>query len=34
MRSGMDEDDAREWYEYNILGGWMGDATPVFLHSL
>lgn len=26
-----DQDEAEEWYSYNILGAWMGEATPVFL---
>jgi len=30
---GMDEDEAYEYYEYNMLGGWLGDNTPVFLGS-
>ena len=24
-------DDAIEWYEYNILGAWLGDRTPIFV---
>ena len=30
-RDGMDEDDAREFYEVNILGAWVGDRTPIFI---
>jgi len=30
---GMDVDDAREWYEFNILGAWMGETTPVFVRT-
>ena len=26
-----DMDDAIEWYEYNILGAWLGDRTPIFV---
>ncbi len=29
-----DAEDAREWYEFNILGAWMGDTTPVFVRGL
>lgn len=29
-KSGMSEEDAEEWYEYNILGAWMGEGTPAF----
>jgi len=28
---GMSVDDAHEWYQFNILGAWMGDTTPVFV---
>jgi hypothetical protein len=28
---GMDIDEAYEYYEYNMIGGWLGDNTPVFL---
>ena len=31
---GMSAEDAREWYEFNILGAWMGDTTPVFVRGI
>lgn len=30
-RDGMDEEEAREFFEFNIVGAWVGDATPCFL---
>lgn len=27
---GMDEEEAREYFDYNILNAWVGDQTPVF----
>ena len=30
-RDNMDEHTAREFYEANILGAWVGDRTPVFI---
>ena len=30
-RDCMDEDDAREFYEVNIVGAWVGDRTPIFI---
>lgn len=27
----MSEEDAWEWYDYNIAGAYMGKHTPVFL---
>ena len=31
MRDGMDRDEAEEFFEFNTVGAWMGDATPVFI---
>lgn len=31
MKQGMDEDDAWEWYQFNMVGSWVGEKTPVFL---
>ena len=28
---GMSMSDAREWYEYNMIGAWVGDGTPIFI---
>jgi len=27
---GMSEDEAIEYFEFNILGAWVGDETPAF----
>ena len=32
-RDGMSFTDAREFFEFNILGAWMGDNTPVFMRD-
>jgi hypothetical protein len=32
MTQGMDEQDAWDWYQFNMVGAWVGDHTPVFLH--
>jgi hypothetical protein len=29
--SGMDEEEAREWWEYNMIGAYVGEETPCFL---
>ena len=34
MEQGMDEQDAWDWYQFNMLGAWVGEATPVFLETL
>jgi len=31
VRDGMDEESAREWYEFNTIGAYVGAATPRFL---
>jgi|TARA_R110000868_G_scaffold8216_3_gene42949 hypothetical protein len=31
MKQGMDEEDAWEWYQFNMVGSWVGEKTPVFL---
>ena len=28
---GMTEEEAVEYYEFNMLGAWVGEGTPVFL---
>ena len=29
---GMDEEEAQEYFEYNTIGAWMGDGTPMFIY--
>jgi len=31
---GMDREEAEEFFEFNILGAWMGEGTPMFLTML
>jgi hypothetical protein len=30
-RDGMSYEDALEYFDFNIVGGWVGDATPCFV---
>jgi hypothetical protein len=32
-RDGMDEEGAVEFFEFNVIGAWVGDATPCFLRT-
>lgn len=32
VKQGMTEEEAVEWWDFNIIGAWMGDETPCFLH--
>ena len=29
-RDGMDQDEAEEFFEFNIIGSWVGENTPAF----
>lgn len=29
-RDGMDEEEANEFFDFNTIGAWMGEATPAF----
>jgi hypothetical protein len=29
----MDREDAEEFFEFNTIGAWMGDLTPVFVDT-
>lgn len=30
-QSGMSEDEAHEYMEYNVIGAFVGDKTPIFM---
>ena len=30
----MDEEEAIEYFEYNVLGSWIGESTPVFMTKI
>ena len=34
VKDGMDEEEAREYFEYNIRGAYMGEMTPLFYEPL
>ena len=34
MKQGMDEQDAWDWYQFNMAGSWIGEQTPVFLERM
>ena len=33
MREEMTEEEAREYYDYNIVGAYVGPGTPVFVEE-
>ena len=32
-RDGMDDQEATEYFEYNIQGAWVGEFTPCFVYT-
>jgi len=34
MQEGMSHDEAVEYIEFNVVGGWLGPNTPVMLDGL
>lgn len=32
-RDGMTYEDAMEYFDYNILGAWLGENTPVYIQT-
>ncbi len=33
-RDGMTEDEAREFFEFNVIGAWVGETTPAFIETI
>ena len=31
LMENMSEEDAEEYFQYNVEGAWVGDQTPIFL---
>jgi len=32
-RDGMNYEESLEYFQYNIIGAWMGEYTPVFIYT-
>ena len=32
-RDGMPHDEATEFFEFNVVGSWVGEETPIFLRQ-
>ena len=28
---GMDEEEAQEWFDVNVIGAWVGEGTPIYV---
>jgi hypothetical protein len=33
-RDGMSDEEAEEYFQFNVEGAWVGENTPMFLQSL
>jgi hypothetical protein len=33
-KGGMTDEEAQEWFEFNQIGSWVGDYTPVFVRLI
>tara|TARA_R110000751_G_scaffold302581_2_gene416708 strand:- start:575 stop:790 length:216 start_codon:yes stop_codon:yes gene_type:complete len=33
MDQGMTDEEALEYFEFNVVGSWMGEETPLFLRE-
>ena len=33
-RDNMDYETAHEYMEFNVVGAYVGDLTPIFIHTL
>lgn len=33
-RDGVTHEEATEWLEYNVIGSWVGETTPIFVQEL
>ena len=33
-RDGMTYEEAQEFFQYNVIGGWNGEMTPVFINKI
>ena len=33
MKQGMTSHEAQEWYEFNMVGAYVGETTPSFLYK-
>ena len=34
MRDGMTDEEAEEFFEFNVVGSWVGEVTPCFVDVL
>jgi len=34
VKGGCSPEDAVEYFEFNVIGAWVGDTTPVFVRRL
>ena len=33
-KEGWTHEEAIEWMDYNVVGAWVGETTPIFVHEI
>lgn len=33
MEQGMTQDEAEEWVDFNLVGAWVGESTPIIMYN-
>ena len=33
-KEGWTHEEAIEWMDFNVVGAWVGDTTPIFVHEI
>lgn len=33
-KEGWTHEEAIEWMDYNVVGSWVGETTPIFVHEI
>lgn len=33
MEQGMTQDEAEEWVDFNLVGAWVGESTPMIMYN-
>ena len=33
-KEGWTHEEAVEWMDYNVVGAWVGETTPIFVHEI
>jgi hypothetical protein len=34
VKQGMSDEEAEEYFEFNVVGGWVGEETPMWMNEM